>query len=529
MNHPIQQLLLAGVLVVIGLAGGWFAAVQGDKAEPEGVAAVAGGLSSQALKNLNVTVKKVQLGEFTRHIHVQAMVVDRPQNSHPVTAHFGGIVTKLHVATGDVVAAGGPVATLVRDPIPRPELTLTADILTPVSERMHDGALGLRTAIAHRDIAKSELERVRPFVKEGAVARQKLIDLEYALLRAERAVANARRELEWHGLTGAEIDSVGRGEPPPKGRSLWKRALQRNHLWGERQDALLAALPEGDRDLPWSVAAIGELSAAGLVTAELVEAVVAVPQLADHFVDTASLLLMGHSIAKVRTLGEAGALDAEVILRAPKGGAPDFDVAELAVRPGRRLQSGEPVALLHDARRMWLRVEPLGGEVRAVSGALGGKMQVRATPLLKGTGPVLEKLSLLRLDTRAGRDERGSVAYAACDNEPLRAVGKARSWALRVGLRYIVEVPAETIENCFVLPASAVTTQGPEIVVFLPDGKTFHAEPVHLLFRDEEFAVVAADGSIAAGDMVVMTGAFGLGLALQDIGGAVDPHAGHNH
>ena len=153
---------------------------------------------------------------------------------------------------------------------------------------------------------------------------------------------------------------------------------------------------------------------------------------------------------------------------------------------------------------------------------------MRATPLLKGTGPDLTQLSLLRLDTRGGSAARGAVAYAACTNRRLKSESKARSWALRVGLRYVVEVPSEVIENCFVLSATAVTNRGPDLIVFVQDGSTFRPEVIHLLFRDEEFAVVANDGSITPGDSVVMTGAFGLGLALEDKGGAADD-SGHGH
>ena len=42
-------------------------------------------------------------------------------------------------------------------------------------------------------------------------------------------------------------------------------------------------------------------------------------------------------------------------------------------------------------------------------------------------------------------------------------------------------------------------------------------------------AVVANDGALFEGDPVALTGAFALGLALQQDTGAVDPHAGHNH
>lgn len=527
MKRSIQTLCMAAVLVAIGLAAGWFAARQNVEPREE-EAAAAGGLSPQTLKNMGVTVAKAQPGAFVRTTRVQAMVVDRPLNMQPVTAPLGGIVVELHVKTGDIVEAGEPVVTLVRESIARPDLKLTADILTPVSESMHDAALALRTAIGKRDIAQAELARVEPFVKEGTLSKKTLIDIRYDLRRADREVANARGELEWHGLSDAEIDGVARGANPPGNRRLWKRALERNDLWGEREEALFAALPPADRQRPWAVAAIGELSAAGLVTDDLLTAVKEVPHLAGHFVETASLLLSGQSVERLRLLGRAKALQARIVLRAPPG-APDYDVAQIAVRVGQKIAGGHDVAVLHDARRMWLRVEPLGGEVRALATALTARTPLEAEPLLEGTGPALKGLVLQRLDTRAAHEERGSVAFVEFANQPLSSADDSRSWGCRVGLRYLVRVPVETMEDVFVLPSTAVTDRGPDRVVLVPDGKTFLPEPVHVLYQDEAVVVIANDGSIVPGDAVVMTGAFALGLALQDTGGGVDPHAGHSH
>ncbi|MHC4958157.1 MAG: efflux RND transporter periplasmic adaptor subunit, partial [Planctomycetota bacterium] len=124
---------------------------------------------------------------------------------------------------------------------------------------------------------------------------------------------------------------------------------------------------------------------------------------------------------------------------------------------------------------------------------------------------------------------RGAVAIVVCGNEPIKTGGDDRSWKLRVGLRYLLKVPEQSIGECFVLPAGAVAQMGPDRVVFLRDGKTFRHEPVHVLHEDDDTIVVAHDGSITPGDAIVTSGAFALGLALQDTGGAIDPHAGHSH
>jgi hypothetical protein len=178
---------------------------------------------------------------------------------------------------------------------------------------------------------------------------------------------------------------------------------------------------------------------------------------------------------------------------------------------------------------MGLRLEPLGHETPHVVRALERKTSFDATPLLAGAGPLLEGLLVDRFETRTALEERGSVAWAICENEEI-AHGDARSWRLRVGLRYVARIPMGDREERFVLPVAAVGEDGSERVVYLEDGRSFRAQPVRVEFEDDEVVVVANDGSIFAGDRVALSGAFALGLALQsDSGGAVDPHAGHGH
>jgi len=549
MKRDLSLVGFACVLVVIGLATGWYAARQGGEAhegggdaheEHEGHDAEHEHdhveLSPQTLRNLGVMVGEARLGDFVRHANVQATVVDAPLNAVPVAAPLGGIVTELHVRPGDVVAAGAPLVSVARAPIPRPTLTLTADVLTPVSENLHDAVSRLRTAAAQEQIVRTELERVKSFTESGTdqglpvLPRKALIDLQYDLARVEQEVRNAQRELERHGLAPDEIVRVQEGGQPPGSQRLWKRALEQNGLWGAAEEAILAALPEAARTQPWSIAAIGELAAAGLTGDDLAGALAEQPHMAEHFVAVASLLLEGNTPAKVRLLTEAGALEPVMTLKAPAGGAPDFDVAEIPVRPGQRVEAGETVTLLHDAREMWLRVEALGDEIGAVADALQEGTALAARPLIPGSGPELEGLRVSRLETRATEEQRGAVAWIPCTNEPVVAAeGGARSWRMRVGLRYLVLLPVGALEGCFVVPAGAVTEQGPDKVVFLPDGDTFRAVPVHVEYEDDQVAVLSDDGSFFEGDPIVLEGAFALGLALQGGGGGVDPHAGHDH
>jgi len=409
-----------------------------------------------------------------------------------------------------------------------------------------------------------------------------------------------------HGLSKAEVAAVEQGEQPPGSPKLWKRVLEENGLWGKEEEAILGALPERQRQLPWTIAAIGELSAAGLANDELLRGVTEQPGMGARFVEVASLLRDGNTVANVRLLARLGALEPEMVVRAPDDVA-DWDVAEIAVRRGQRVDAGETLATVHDPRSMWLRLEPVGEEIRNVVAALEAGTGVTAAPLIAGTGPTLEGLRIDRFETRGGQHERGARAYVICRNErvavgflsvsirtaapglaaaevekqvtgpieaallPLAAALEStssdgvsvvqarfgpdvgldrirraieipdreprvelvpnvrRSWKLRVGLRYLVLVPSTVLEKRLVLPAGAVTENGVDRIVFVPDGDSFAPRTVHVEYEDDEVVVIANDGAIFPGESVVTSGAFALGLALQSDSGAIDPHAGHNH
>jgi len=93
-----------------------------------------------------------------------------------------------------------------------------------------------------------------------------------------------------------------------------------------------------------------------------------------------------------------------------------------------------------------------------------------------------------------------------------------------------LQVPVETWKEQIVLPVDAVAQDGPETYAFTADGNHFDRRPVNVVYRDSSNVVIANDGSIFSGDYVVVSSAQQLQLALKNkAGGAIDPHAGHNH
>jgi len=535
---------LALLLVAIGLAGGWFAASQSGPAardaEPHGHGGAAGAptLSPRTLANIGVEIGEAALGEFVRTREVPAEVELPPAAVRPAHAPVAGVVRRVLVASGQKVAAGQPIAELARDLFPRPELKLTDAVLRPLDEEFHRSLTELRAAAQAHAIARQELERVRALLHAAGGDRPPLpakaeIDLVYHERRTRETLELSRGEMERHGLSTEEVDRAESGEDVPMSPASVRRVLERNQMWTASADAVLAALPERLAALRYTSAVLGELAASGALGDDYLAAVRERPSLAEAFLETAGLLQQGASVEGLAALDDAGALAAVVVVRAPSG-APDWDVDEVFAKPGAHVDAGAVLAQCVDRRAALLRLAPAGADLPALARALEAGDTLRAEPLVPDSAPVLEALPLVRLAPAADGAAHGA-AFVAAENAPLAeraGPGGAayRTWKLREGIRYLVQVPVERLAGRFVLPASAVVPRGGDSLVLLEDGDTFRAVPVRVEHLDSRVAVVAHDGAIFPGDRVVFRGAYALSLALQaGSGGAADPHPGHSH
>ncbi len=528
------------LLLAIGLLGGWFAASQGTPGgEAEAHAAAAPGkLSPRTLGTIGVEVGEAALTDYVRPRDVPAEVVLPPSAVRPAHAPVAGAVRRVLAKAGQKVAAHDPIAEIGRDPFPRPALALTDAVLRPLDEDYHNSLTELRSAAAAHAIAKEELERVRALLRGAGEGQAPLpskaeIDLVYEERRTRATLGLAREEMERHGLAVEEIDRAQAGEDLLISGASVRRLLARNQLWNSTADAVLEALPPRIAGLRYTIAVLGELVAADAIRDDYVAALRERPALAAAFLETAGLLQQGATVEWLEGLDAAGALAATVVVRAPSD-VPDWDLLDVDVKPGARVEAGDVVATCVDQRAVLLRLAPAGADLPALSRAIEAGETLRAEPLVPDSAPVLEALPLTRLAPGADDASHGA-AFAAAQNAPLGertdpSGAVYRTWKLREGIRYLVQVPVERLAGRFVLPASSVVLRGSDMVVLLEDGDTFRAVPVRVEHLDARVAVVANDGAIFPGDRVVLRGAYALSLALQaGSGAAVDPHAGHSH
>jgi len=290
-----NAVLFCVVFTTIGLVGGWTAARQSARhAEPETTktndSSAPRELPPETLRNLGVELGEAKLGPFVQYRSIPAVIAATPFNEQPVVAPIGGRVREVLVEPGMLVRAGELLLTLVREPIPRPTLDLTDEILKPARESVHSTVVELRKSLEETRIIQSELDRVAKFTgKVGGeelpiLPRQTAIDLRNQLRRTQRALEQSRLELEKHGFTRTQIDSIAAGQPlPDLGTDTWKRALERNGMWSESAQRLHDTVHEQLQSEHWTIATIGELAAAGLIKDELVDWLKSVPAGCDHF------------------------------------------------------------------------------------------------------------------------------------------------------------------------------------------------------------------------------------------------------
>lgn len=536
------KIVIGAVLCVAGgLAGGWrIAALQphphpttdaeaGKDDEPEPI-------SEATLRTLGVTFGIAKLGSWTSTTPVAAVVEAPPEVELTVRAPFGGRVVSIETKLGENVEPGTTVVTILRDPLPRPSLTLTGAILKPASE-LHETVLELRARVHELDLARTELQRVDQYTAqvEGEdlpiIPLQRKIDLGYRVARAEAAVEQSRMEMEKHGLDESQIDEIENGGHLPQATgSTWRRALEHNGVWTPDAEALYQSLPEHLREIPWVVGTIGELAGIGLATPELSAWLREQPAAGDRILEIGVLLQRGHTLEDVERLFELGALEPLMLVTAPatNHAGEAWDVRRIHVQPGTRVEPGAPLVDLEDAAHMLLRVEPVGGEVAAVLYAKAHGAELRATSLVPGAGPDLEGLKVAFVASSTERE--GTVAYVEADNVLLAGDDGRRTWGLRQGTRYTVRVPRETLDGVFVLPAEAVAEMGPDLVVFHrePSGVIIPL-PLSVVHRDEEVVIVepVPGLDLFEGDEIALSGAFALSLALR--GGDATADHGHAH
>ncbi|MGC4007424.1 MAG: efflux RND transporter periplasmic adaptor subunit [Pirellulales bacterium] len=213
-----------------------------------------------------------------------------------------------------------------------------------------------------------------------------------------------------------------------------------------------------------------------------------------------------------------------------------FHIQSLNVRTGQQVEAGQAMAMLADHCSLYLEGRAFESDVAALRKASSENWKLSAR-MASGsdTSDELKNLELLYVADHIEPETRAIAFYVRLPNEisnrrEIAGEAKFLHWKYRPGQRMEISIPIERWKQKIVLPVAAVVEDGIESYVFQQNGKKFVRRPVHVEYRDRSNVVVANDGSIFPGDVVVARGAYEMQIALKNkAGGAIDPHAGHNH
>jgi len=256
-----------------------------------------------------------------------------------------------------------------------------------------------------------------------------------------------------------------------------------------------------------------------------------------------ALLLHGLQEKQVEDIVERQQLLRSIIVLAPEHHDEDvscqgdhlFHVQDLPVKLGQQVEAGQTLAVLADHCGLYIEGRAFEDDVLPLRRAAREGWNVSAS-LLTGQRETetVEGLKLMYLSDHIDPESRAFRFYVSLPNEVVldqtSSGHRFLEWRFKPGQRMELHVPVEKWEEKIVLPVEAVVDEGAETYVYQQNGDHFDRVSVHVEYRDQNSAVIANDGAIFPGDVVVARGAFQMHLALKNkAGGRVDPHAGHSH
>lgn len=256
------------------------------------------------------------------------------------------------------------------------------------------------------------------------------------------------------------------------------------------------------------------------------------------------LLLHGLSQTQVDQIATKRELLGVFTVSAPadNGDAPNpqvpcqLQVEELKVTVGQHVKAGDPLCILADHCRLYIQGMAFEQDIAALQKIVAA--DGRLTAVLESEGPERKRvpgLAIVYLANKVQPDSRAFLFYVELPNEelPPRQGPDGRrfsAWRFKPGQRVDLLVPVDRWTERIVLPVAAVVQDGPEAYVFEGNDGHFDRRAVRVEYRDPDWAVIANDGTLVPGKMVVVSGAYQMHLALKNKSGAApDPHAGHNH
>jgi membrane fusion protein, heavy metal efflux system len=213
-----------------------------------------------------------------------------------------------------------------------------------------------------------------------------------------------------------------------------------------------------------------------------------------------------------------------------------LQIEELKVTKGQYVKAGDPLCVLADHARLYIQGKAFEQDAPLLEEVANNDRRV--TAVVEGTGKqrqTVPDLSIVHLANKIEPESRAFLFYVELPNTVVRNQERPdghrfSSWQFKPGQRVELLIPVERWTDRIVLPLGAVVQDGAETYVFEQNNGHFDRRAVRVEYRDQYSAVVANDGTLLPGKMVIVSGTYQVHLSMKNkAGGAPDPHAGHNH
>jgi len=255
-----------------------------------------------------------------------------------------------------------------------------------------------------------------------------------------------------------------------------------------------------------------------------------------------SLLLHGFSKKQISQIEQTRQVLTGITVVAPpfpegKESASLYHIQSIGVNRGQSVAAGDLLGVLANYQTLYVEGSAFEDDAAGLIEGMKAGQKVKVKPFFKkkfGEEPEDLQLSIESISDNVDPKSRVLKFYMVLPNRLMHQVKQGQHdfvvWKYRPGQRMEVRIPAsQTYENKFILPPSAVAFDGPNAFVFEQNGDAFDRVDVHVVFKNTEVVVVEKDIRLL-GSVVAVKGAYELNLAIKNAsGGAIDPHAGHNH
>ena len=257
-----------------------------------------------------------------------------------------------------------------------------------------------------------------------------------------------------------------------------------------------------------------------------------------------SLFLHGISKEQIAKMEQTREVLREITVVAPdypknhehEGIEHQYYVQSIKVNRGESVEAGQLMAQLADHCLLYIEGKAFEDDAQRLVAAAENGSTIQVVPTSGGneTNEVLN-LKVQSVANEIDQQSRALKFYLLLPNQLSTSKSQSQekqfvAWKYRPGQRMEAKIPTSSLmENKIVLPPDAVVIEGPNAFVFEQNGDNFDRIDVHVLYRDKDNVVLENDGQLV-GSIIAMNGAYEMHLALKNqSGGAIDPHAGHNH